>query len=192
MEGLNHWLRLVKSELEPGLIFGTGSRTGTEMCFLEEVYIIVGRVPGLEGYNSGPFVLWKSNLIFGTDFRRNVSLWRCKWGASQVQFFSFQWEKKKIGPSLKKMKLWRLPKIEGSILKYRVPPLWPTYLSMKQGNLCCFILSGWDLPNHYALCHALGILRESSRWMHWLGLRLFEATVTRLFDYWTIFSMKTK
>jgi hypothetical protein len=27
-----------------------------------------------------------------------------------------------IGPSLKKMKLWRLPKIEGSILKYRVGP----------------------------------------------------------------------
>jgi hypothetical protein len=26
------------------------------------------------------------------------------------------------------MKLWRLPKIQGSILKYRVPPLWPTYV----------------------------------------------------------------
>jgi hypothetical protein len=26
----------------------------------------------------------------------------------------------------KKKKLQRLPKIEGSILKYRVPPLWPT------------------------------------------------------------------
>jgi len=33
------------------------------MCLLEEVYIIVGRVPGLEGYNSSPFVLWKSNMI---------------------------------------------------------------------------------------------------------------------------------
>jgi hypothetical protein len=29
------------------------------------------------------------------------------------------------------MKLWRLPKIEGSILKYIVPPLWPTYISEK-------------------------------------------------------------
>jgi hypothetical protein len=26
------------------------------------------------------------------------------------------------------MKLWRLLQIEGSILKYRVPPLWPTYI----------------------------------------------------------------
>jgi hypothetical protein len=32
-----------------------------------------------------------------------------------------------IGPSFKKkMTLWRLPKTEGSILKYIVPPLWPT------------------------------------------------------------------
>jgi hypothetical protein len=28
----------------------------------------------------------------------------------------------------KKMKLWRLPKIEGPILKYRVPPIWLTYI----------------------------------------------------------------
>jgi hypothetical protein len=27
------------------------------------------------------------------------------------------------------MKLWRLPKIQGSILKCRVPPLWLTYIS---------------------------------------------------------------
>jgi hypothetical protein len=26
------------------------------------------------------------------------------------------------------MNLWKLPKIEGSILKYRVPHLWPTYI----------------------------------------------------------------
>jgi hypothetical protein len=30
------------------------------------------------------------------------------------------------------MKLWRLPKIEGSILKYRVPPLWPSYISERR------------------------------------------------------------
>jgi hypothetical protein len=30
------------------------------------------------------------------------------------------------------MKLWRLLKIEGSILKYRVPPLWPTYIGERR------------------------------------------------------------
>jgi len=30
------------------------------------------------------------------------------------------------------MKLWRLPKIEGSILKYRVPPPWPSYIGEKR------------------------------------------------------------
>jgi hypothetical protein len=30
------------------------------------------------------------------------------------------------------MKLWRLPKIKGSILKYRVPPLWPTYIGERR------------------------------------------------------------
>jgi hypothetical protein len=34
-----------------------------------------------------------------------------------------------IGPSLKrKMKLWKLPKTKGSILKHRVSPLWLTYI----------------------------------------------------------------
>jgi len=28
--------------------------------------------------------------------------------------------------------LWRLPKIEGSILNYRVPPLWLTYISERR------------------------------------------------------------
>ncbi len=37
-----------------------------------------------------------------------------------------------IGPSLKKMKLWRLPKTEGSILKYIVPPLWPMYITERR------------------------------------------------------------
>ncbi len=30
------------------------------------------------------------------------------------------------------MKLWRLPKIEGSILKYRVPPPWPSYIGERR------------------------------------------------------------
>jgi len=33
-----------------------------------------------------------------------------------------------------KNKLWRLPKIECSILKYRVPPLWPDYIGGKEDN----------------------------------------------------------
>ncbi len=37
-----------------------------------------------------------------------------------------------IDPSFKqKMKLWWLPKIEGSILKYNVPPFWPTYIGQR-------------------------------------------------------------
>jgi hypothetical protein len=31
-------------------------------------------------------------------------------------------------PIPQKKKLWRLPKIEGYIFKYSVPPLWPTYI----------------------------------------------------------------
>jgi hypothetical protein len=30
------------------------------------------------------------------------------------------------------MKLWRFPKTEGSILKYRALPLWPTYISERR------------------------------------------------------------
>jgi len=30
------------------------------------------------------------------------------------------------------MKLWRLPKIEASTLKYGVPALWPTYVGEKR------------------------------------------------------------
>jgi len=38
-----------------------------------------------------------------------------------------------IGPSLKrKFKLWRLTKIEGSLLNYRVPPLLPTYVGERR------------------------------------------------------------
>jgi hypothetical protein len=36
---------------------------------------------------------------------------------------------------LTKMKLWRLPTIEGAILKYRVPPLWPTYIGERRTTL---------------------------------------------------------
>jgi hypothetical protein len=29
------------------------------------------------------------------------------------------------------MKLWWLPKIEGSVLKYKIPPFWPRYICQK-------------------------------------------------------------
>jgi hypothetical protein len=35
-------------------------------------------------------------------------------------------------PIIKKMKLWRLPKIKGYFLKYRVPPFWPTYIGERR------------------------------------------------------------
>jgi hypothetical protein len=37
-----------------------------------------------------------------------------------------------IGPSLKKRKLWKLPKTIGFILKYIVPPHWPTYIGERR------------------------------------------------------------
>jgi hypothetical protein len=32
----------------------------------------------------------------------------------------------------KKKKQWRFPKIEGFILKYTIPPLWPTYIGERR------------------------------------------------------------
>jgi hypothetical protein len=56
------------------------------------------------------------------------------------------------------------------------------YLCMKQGSLFCFVLLCWDeiLPNHGASCCAL-VSSKSFWWVgvHWLGLRLFGATVWR-------------
>jgi hypothetical protein len=43
--------------------------------------------------------------------------------------------------SKKKKKLSRLPKIEGFILAYRVPPLWPTYICERRTT---FAKSIWD------------------------------------------------
>jgi hypothetical protein len=33
------------------------------------------------------------------------------------------------------MKLWRLPKIKGFILIYRIHPLWPTYINERKTTL---------------------------------------------------------
>jgi hypothetical protein len=43
----------------------------------------------------------------------------------------------------KKKKLWSLPKIEGSILKYRVPPLWPTYIGERRTTF----VHAWAFPS---------------------------------------------
>ncbi len=53
--------------------------------------------------------------------------------SSSIFFFLLQWVNL-IGPSLKKikMKLWWLLQVEGSILKYRVLTLWPTYRSERR------------------------------------------------------------
>jgi hypothetical protein len=48
-------------------------------------------------------------------------------------FFFLQWANLiGRGHHFPKKKLWGLPKIEGSILKYRVPPLWPTYIGERR------------------------------------------------------------
>jgi hypothetical protein len=61
----------------------------------------------------------------------------------------------------KKKKLWRLPKIEGSILKYRVPPLWPTYIGERRTTFvkafgikvrCYWELFGEHVRNLGTLC----------------------------------------
>jgi hypothetical protein len=56
--------------------------------------------------------------------------------------------------------------------------------SISEGKVVCFVLfclSSWDLPNHGASRHMLGIFRKilMSR-VHRLGLRLFGATVWKL------------
>ncbi len=55
-----------------------------------------------------------------------------KWGSSQVHFFLFCNEPIWLAHHLTKLKLWRLPKIKGYILKYRVPPLWSTYIGERR------------------------------------------------------------
>ncbi len=48
-------------------------------------------------------------------------------------------------------------------------------------KVVCFILSCWDLPNHGASCHALGIFKKlSMNGVHQLGLRLFGSMVRKL------------
>ncbi len=49
-----------------------------------------------------------------------------------ILFICFSQWTNLIGPSHKKMKLWRLPKIEGFILKYWLPPLWPTHMGKRR------------------------------------------------------------
>jgi hypothetical protein len=47
--------------------------------------------------------------------------------------FILQWANL-IGPSLKKLKFWKLPKMQVSILNYRVPALWPNYIGERRAT----------------------------------------------------------
>jgi hypothetical protein len=64
---------------------------------------------------------------------------------------------------------------------------------MKQGSFFCFFCHT-DRSQTTALHVAFLVSMESSWWLreHQLGLRLFEAMVVEVIDYWTIFSIKTK
>jgi hypothetical protein len=79
-----------------------------------------------------------------------------RWGALQVLFyFIFCNEPIGLANHSKKMKLFKLPKREGSILKYRVPHLWPRW---KEDNICQSI---WDkkwvgVGNSLGTCQELG------------------------------------
>jgi len=71
-----------------------------------------------------------------------------------------------------------------------------TLLSMKQGSLFCFVLSHWDVPHHSASRWALGIFSWWV-WVHWLGLRLFGATMWKLliiepFSEWNLNKTQTE
>jgi len=59
-----------------------------------------------------------------------------RWSSSQVQFFLSCNEPIWLPLHSTKLKQWRLPRIKGYILKYRVPPLWPTYIGEKENNIC--------------------------------------------------------
>jgi hypothetical protein len=73
------------------------------------------------------------------------------------------------------MKLWRLSKIEGSILKYRVPHLWPTYIGERRTTFAkaygikvrCYLdvfgkhVRTWDL-----FAWALPVIPCASHWLH--------------------------
>jgi len=55
-----------------------------------------------------------------------------RWLPSSIIIISILQGINVIDPSLQKIKkLWWLPKIEGSILKFKVPPFWPTYIRQR-------------------------------------------------------------
>jgi hypothetical protein len=70
-------------------------------------------------------------------------------------FFNLQQRSWLVQDFFKKIKLWRLPGIEASTLKYRVPPLWPPLYRWKEDNICQSI---WDESE---------VLRRTCWGMHW-------------------------
>jgi hypothetical protein len=86
------------------------------------------------------------------------------------------------------MKLWRFPKVKGSLLKDRVPPLWPTYIGE--------IAKAYRYEIHWTLILQIMFLvsLESSQrgGVHGLGSMTFGLAVQKVFEYWMIFSLKIK
>ncbi len=70
---------------------------------------------------------------------------------------------------------------------YRVPSLWLTYLSMKQGSLFCFVLfCHAEISQTMALREAMFLASsKSSPWVrvHQLGLRLFGSSKQNVYSY---------
>jgi hypothetical protein len=61
-----------------------------------------------------------------------------------------------------KKKLWRLPKVEGSILKYRVPPLWPTFIGERR-TTCAYGIKVTGKKSEVLLRTLWGNMMESGR-----------------------------
>jgi hypothetical protein len=57
-----------------------------------------------------------------------------RWGASQFNFYFYFFPMRQfwLAHHSKNLKLWRLPKTKGSILKYIAPPLWPTNIGERR------------------------------------------------------------
>jgi hypothetical protein len=61
---------------------------------------------------------------------------RCLPSSIFILFLTTQFDWPITSKNKKNKKLGRLPKIEGFILKYRVPLLWPTYIGERRTKIC--------------------------------------------------------
>jgi len=67
-------------------------------------------------------------------------------GASYFFLFFFGNEWIWLAHHSKKLKLWKFPKIECFIMKYKVPPVWPHLYRWKEDNIC---QNTWDKSEVY-------------------------------------------